>query len=234
MIPAPHVVVNLEGTQDWKTYRAVFQIPQNAVEVRVSLQIIGATGELAARNLSLHEVQQRSHYDLYWGIGLVLWVFMLGWLSLTLLSQLRLDFPHLILVFAFLSIVIGVLMPNALKLNMEGEISTIFAYFSWLNSDVTHFMDKDPTKISDLGHFLLFMLLAMATRWAYPTQNGFYLLSGLICVAATSEVLQFFVEGRLPLITDLLIDVAGLLLGIGLFESLRTLKKYFSYHPQYK
>jgi VanZ family protein len=232
MIAGPHVVVNLQGTQGWKTYQAVFRIPQNAVEVRVSLQIIGATGELAARNFSLHEVQQRSHYNLFRSVGLVLWVFMMGWLSLTWVSQLRLDLPHFVLALAFLSIVIGVLMPGALKLDMEGEVSTIFAYFNWLNSDVSRLMENDPTKISDIGHFLLFTLLAMATSWAYPTQKRCYLLVSLICLAAISEVLQFFVEGRLPLVTDMLVDVAGLLVGIGLFESLRTIKKQFLYYSE--
>lgn len=232
MMSVPHVVVNLEGTQEWRTYQAVFHIPKNAVEVRVSLQIIGATGELAARNLSVHAVQQHNHYNVYRGIGLVLWVLVLGWLSVTLLSQLRLDVPHVVLGFALLSIVVGVLMPSALKLEMEGKVSTIFASFDWLNPNINRIMENDPTEISDLAHFLLFMLLAMATTWAYPTQNRFYLLSNLMCLAAISEVLQFFVEGRLPLIKDLIIDIAGVLIGIGLFGSLRTIKKQFLHDSQ--
>jgi hypothetical protein len=232
MMSVPHVVVNLAGTQDWRAYQAVFRIPKDAVKVRVSLQIIGATGELAARNLSVHEVQQRSHYHLYRGIGLTLWIFMLAWLSFSLLSQLRWDLPHVVTGLALLSIVVGVLMPGALKLQMEGEVSTIFAYFDWLNLNINGFIKNDPTEISDLAHFLLFMLLAMATIWAYPRQNPFYLLLNLMYFAAISEVLQFFVEGRLPLIKDLLIDVAGLLIGIGLFTSLRTVKKQFFHYSQ--
>lgn len=233
MMSVPHVVVNLLGTQDWKTYQAVFQIPQNAIEVSVSLQIIGTTGELGARNLSLYEVQLHSHYNIYRSIGLALWIFMLAWLSLTLSSQLRLDLPHFALAFIFFSIVIGVLMPSALKSNIEGEVSTFFAYFSnWLNPNTSHFMENDPIKVSDLGHFLLFTLLAIVTSWAYPTQNRFHLLSSLICLAAVTEVLQFFVKGRLPLMTDLIIDVAGLLIGISLFSSLRTVKKQFFPYSQ--
>lgn len=234
MMSVPHVVVNLVGTHDWKAYQRVFTIPRNAVEVGVSLQIIGTTGELAARNLSVHQVQQRSHYPIYRAIGIVVWIFMLGWLSLTLLSQLRLNLPHFFLLLIALSVVLGVLMPSTLKLNMERYISTFFAYFNWLIPNINRFMENDPAKISDLGHFLLFTLLAMTTCWAYPTKTRFCVLLSLMCLAAISEVLQFFVEGRLPLIQDLLIDVAGLLMGMVLFRSLCFFKNYFPHHFQYK
>ena len=51
-----------------------------------------------------------------------------------------------------------------------------------------------------------------------------WLLFGLLILAVVSEVLQFFVDNRLPRLGDLIIDGAGLVLGLTLFEILRRVR----------
>jgi hypothetical protein len=232
MMSVPHVVADLEGNQSWQTYRQVFRVPEGVVEMRVGIQLIGATGILLARNLSLQEVRERDHYSWYRGAGMSLWAVALLWISLPYFARLRLNAPHLLIGMDLVGIFVGTLMPAKFKMEMDSGIGTaLFQIVQIWGSDDQREHEVsllraplDSLVISKAGHFLFFALLAFAVRWAHPKGRWPGLLFGLLILAVVSEVLQFFVDHRLPRLGDLIIDGAGVVLGLTLFEILRRVR----------
>lgn len=227
MMSVPHVVADLEGTQSWRTYQQVFRVPEGVQEMRVGIQLIGATGILLARNLSLQEVRERDHYSWYRAAGMTIWAVALIWIGLPYFARLRLNLPHLLICVAIVGIFAGTLMPAKFKMEMDSGIGTVLSQvvqiweFSGRDQQVSLFrVLLDSLVISKIGHLLFFALLAFAVRWAYPRERRSGLLFVLLTLALVSEVLQFFVDNRLPRIADLIIDGAGLGLGLILFEML--------------
>lgn len=89
------------------------------------------------------------------------------------------------------------------------------------NSDTE--MDNVNHIIRKNAHFLIYLVLGLIVSIALKTigiqgyrRVGFALL---ICVlyAVSDEFHQYFVEGRGPQVKDVLIDSAGVIIGIGLF-----------------
>lgn len=222
MLPVPHVVVDLTGTQSWRNYQGVFRVPEAARELRVSVQLIGATGELAVKRLSLRELREREVYTALRWIWLTGWMIALVWLGLPLRSRLRWSRAHALAYAVGFGVFVAVLLPADLKVALEIGIGEILirrfageAGAPWL---VGGSIDK-------LGHVLFFALLALVARRAWAREPRAGLVLGLLLLALVSEVLQFFVDGRLPRLTDFLIDGAGLALGLGLYELLQSLRR---------
>ncbi len=229
MMKVPHLVTDLVGTLPWHTYQGIFRIPQNAREVRVSVQLIGATGTLVVKRLSLRQAQERDRYPLYRGLGISAWVLGLLWLGLPYRGRLRFDWRHSLIYLAAVGIFLGTLMPAPLKMEIGTALDTALARITaqHVDSDADLLQDLQtlPIPVEKLGHLLFFALLAFALRLAYPGKRRLSLLAGLMLLAVVSEVLQFFVEGRIPRVKDVLIDSAGLLTGIGLFELLYAVRQ---------
>jgi VanZ family protein len=75
--------------------------------------------------------------------------------------------------------------------------------------------------VSKLGHFMGFALFGFGLSWAHPRESRWLLIGSLLVVAAVSEALQFFVDGRQPQLIDFYVDAAGLILGVATFSGLR-------------
>jgi VanZ family protein len=78
--------------------------------------------------------------------------------------------------------------------------------------------------IRKCAHFLVYMILGIVglfvfSKLGYARKKGL-LLTLMVCVgyAISDEVHQYFVPGRTPRITDVLIDSFGAVLGIGLYK----------------
>lgn len=226
MLPVPHLVAQLSGTHSWRTYQAVFRIPAEAHAVRVGVQLIGATGMLAVKQLSLHAVRERAMFVYYQYLGIAIWVIALIWLGLPWFSQLRWNAPHIAICLTVLCIAMGTLLPANLKILLELITVNVFGRFiPGLDRAAEPVAELDSTPVSGFGHVLLFVLLAMAVRWAYPRQRRGVLILILLLFAAVTEVLQFFAVGRTPSVNDCAIDGLGTLLGLGLFELVGQIRR---------
>lgn len=84
MLRVPHIVADLVGTHTWQIYQADFHVPTTAHQVQVGLQLIGATGSLSARHLSLRAVEEQGYYPIYQKLGMILWGIALLWLAAVL------------------------------------------------------------------------------------------------------------------------------------------------------
>lgn len=72
-------------------------------------------------------------------------------------------------------------------------------------------------KINKSGHFVLFALLTIALLRAVPAQRRRQLPLELTLAAGGTEMMQFFVPGRTPLLRDFYLDCAGIALGLALW-----------------
>lgn len=227
MLPVPHVAADLTGTRPWRRYEQVFRVPKAARELQVSVQLIGATGTLTVRQPSLREVREREAFVVYRGIGLIAWAAALVWLALPLIPQLRWDLPHLLVYAAVASIFIGVLLPVDWKVELETGIGSALIHGFAGDGAVSQLGMRALASglFSKLGHVAFFALLAFAVRWAYFQERFWRLLPSLAIFAAVSEVLQFFVDGRLPRVSDVFIDCVGLVLGLGCYRVVRIIRR---------
>ena len=228
MLPVPHLVAQLSGTHSWDTYQAVFRIPPEAHAIRVGVQLIGATGTLAVKHLSLHAVRERAEFVYYQYLGIALWAMTLIWLCLPWRSQLRWDGPHLAIYLMVLCIAMGTLLPANLKILLELiTVSAFGRFIPGLEYATEPVAELDSAPFSGFGHAFFFVLLTLAVRWAYLRQRRRVLLLILLLFAAVTEVLQFFAVGRTPSVNDFAIDGLGVLVGIGLFELVQRIHRRF-------
>jgi len=233
MLPVPHLVAQLSGTQSWRSYQAVFRVPADVHALRVGVQLIGATGTLVVKHLSLHAVRERAAFAYYQYLGVALWAMALIWLALPWFSQLRWDGPHLAIFLMVLAIAMGALLPANLKIVLELVIVTTFDQFiPGIDHAAEPVAELDSAPVGGFGHVLFFVLLAMAVRWAYPRQRRRVLIFILLLFAAITEVLQFFAVGRTPSVNDFAIDGMGALVGLGLFELGRVVRRKFARQEQ--
>jgi len=232
MISGPHVVAELEGTRSWQRFAAVFKVPGNVHSMRADIQLIGATGTLFARNLSLRAAHERADYPLYRAIGLTIWALGLAWLSWPLLARLRFDWAHGTVCLALAGIFVGVLLPLEPKQSLDTAMTGLAnGVLQVLHEKIGCEQCSPWVSSSRPGHVVFFALLGFAVSWAFRQASYWQLLPGLLLLASASEVLQFFVDGRLPLVNDFLDDAVGLLIGMGVFLLLRGARRYvLRYH----
>ena len=221
----PHYVAALTGTHSWKHYEQVFEYDPEAKSAEVALQLPYATGLLAARHLSLRAAVPNPFYP--WAQGAS---FLFGGMFLWLLLS-----PHLFgsgslwlrgsLFLVSAAILAGTLAPLAVKKDITRQIRSL-PVFSVMN-DPDEGVDPS-TSLFEIGSlearlhfcgFLLFGALLCALGAARDT-----ILVGFFLACAT-ELMQNFVPGRTPLISDMLIDVAGVTTGMMIFTVARWKSK---------
>ncbi len=213
----PHYVASLTGTSNWQHYSETFSYNSRAESVQILLQMPYATGALQARNLSLRAAEPNTLYP----NGQVLVFCLAGGFLFYLLRPylwrrgeigLRIG-----LVLTCSAILVGTLMPAQLKgevgVRVGVAISEIETAISSAaeTSQVLHAVDTlmPRDKVLHFGGFLLlgFFLSGLQCKSSYVMLN-------VILFACTTELLQLFIEGRTPLVSDVLIDVCGGILGL--------------------
>jgi VanZ family protein len=85
--------------------------------------------------------------------------------------------------------------------------------------------------VRKFAHFVVYMILGILIINAVLQMKKFkakaYAIAPLLCVlyASSDEFHQIFVPGRTPLVTDVMIDSAGALVGIGLYWVVSRIEK---------
>lgn len=62
-------------------------------------------------------------------------------------------------------------------------------------------------------HFILAILMYAAAYYSYDSPRAFATMLGLL-VAVSDELLQFYIPGRYPELVDIVVNSAGILLGV--------------------
>lgn len=220
-----HSVAALEGTNNWQNYEEVFTTSPANSEIRVIVQMGRCSGDLFIKNLSVYEVEETSLYTLAKWLIKGAWIVFIFVLFVPGLKGEGSAFLKICIVLTVVGIVVGTTLPGQVKNELKGDITEeVNSYTApvekaaekFIGTGTAHYnlWKPDSTKIA---HFCLFALLAFLILRKDPYQQKRVLLIELLMLAIATELMQFYVEGRSPLFTDVLIDMGGgsLVLAIG-------------------
>ncbi len=234
-LPGPHHVFSLTGDHDWRTYTQIFALnPDGVRDLRVSLQLPRATGTLWVRNLNLHQVAEKPAYPWLCRSLLLGWSAFLLLLLRPLLRRVGGALATTVISLVVAAILLGTLMPGELRLELGKELKRFYAEslgpqaelprpesveppaaLSWVDMDALLPAKLKPwANLSKLAHFALFALLAAVAALSAIRMRPEALLPDLMLLAGATELMQFLVDGRTPLVGDLLIDSAGACCGL--------------------
>jgi VanZ family protein len=225
-VPAPHHVYSLVGTHSWKRYAEVFRVVPEADQVRVSAQLEQATGTLWVRNLSLREVAVRPDYPYVQRAACGLWGLFLVWLlAPSVVGSGRIVWRGMVLLSTLL-VLGGTLLPGGYRREIEKDLTHSYQSIEAPDPSRTEApvqrrertleLWENVQKVTKSGHFVLFGLFGLSLASALPLTLRRLLLLDIAMLAGATELLQFFVEGRTPLIGDWLLDLAGAVAGLTL------------------
>ncbi len=191
----------LGGTKDFPFDRVIPLLP-GTDEISVVVRLVRVSGRLEVADLRVEWLEERASARwLRYGL-LAVWGCVLGLLALSWMNH---ALSRACVILAFMLVLVGVLMPGDLRSQAEHWMLASFALppinsgFAW----------------SDLAHVSMFFLLAMVLSLVRPDFRPLQLLFDLLLLAAATEALQLFVEGRQAGFDDIGLDFLGSLLGIG-------------------
>lgn len=202
----PHILAMTNGTDDWLRYSKVFLPTAEAASYYVEIQLVNVKGTIWVKGLSLKPVKETSAYRLLWSLTVLAWTMVTVWLLTPYRHLIFASNRNILLVIMVAIAVFGALVPVYLKYEV---VLLLGSLHPWLDSEVTLFR---------VGHFLVFCLLSTVVFWrASAGRSGMFRIGLLILFAMVTEILQLLVEGRTPRVTDFLVDISGI--GVGLLFS---------------
>ncbi|BCL60062.1 hypothetical protein DGMP_07550 [Desulfomarina profundi] len=216
-----HLLIALEGTTDWKTYRKVFRLNRATTEIKVILQLSHCTGELYCKDLSLYRVVVNPVYRV------VKWLVPGGWLLFIFVLFLpvfksfvagsRLAGGVVLLVVA--AILFGTMMPGSLKNDLKHDLVREVRAVATAVSAPGPGELKKLVDITKVAHFFLFMVLAFLLLRRLPQGRGWYfVILDLAMLAVGTELAQLFIDGRSALAGDVGIDMAGVFFALVMYQ----------------
>ena len=223
----PHTVTSLVGTTKRQEYSKVFFVFPATTSVKVIAQLSRSTGYFEVGELGLYRVVDSTLF--LWAKRLVL----TGWglfFLLFLFVHLHANKSTLLkIVFALvgLLIILGTSMPGEMKEKLKSSVIEVATaevapiktavQDANLSLGLPH-LGVDITKIA---HFVLFGMFVVGLSFCNPVVSVGGILLNTAMLAVGTEMVQFFVEGRSPLVTDVGIDMAGAITGLGVVGLLR-------------
>jgi len=205
----PHLVASFIGTRDWVHYSQFFTIRAETKKIRVTAQLSRSPGSFQLRNIRLYPVSQTKIYT--WvktGILFSWGVFSIFLLGSYFFNGKKTIVLQTMLVIAFVAILIGTTMPADMKNQVSNEVKNqIHA-----TSDV--FENAVPWDLSKVGHFCFFAVFGFILSLLMKPEPAILVMINILLLAGGTEIAQFFIDGRSPLLLDFLIDSVGGLSGI--------------------
>jgi VanZ family protein len=225
-VPGAHLVAALEGNHPWQRYARVFRVIPEAEELRVSIQLARATGRLWVRDLSLREAVEKPLYVFLQAGAFGLWGVFLAWLMVPLVVACPRNLLRGALVVSMLLVLSGTLLPGSCRRVLERDMTDAYQSATSPGASVAETQPPGRSRrvavwerirnAGKAGHFFLYGLLGISLAAAFPARAWRTLMLELGMMGGASELLQFFIEGRTPLVGDWLLDLAGAGAGLGL------------------
>ncbi len=216
----PHLMAGLSGKHDWEQHEGVFRVYSDSANVTLSIQIMQTTGTLLVRNLSLRPLAEKRSFQTYRNIAISLWALAGIWIIAPMVKAAFGNAQRTTILAVALTVLAGVLMPESLKEHIGRTLFPSLAKVAagMVSYGTFQFLPVLRTPdIYKVGHFFLFALLAAIALYRRP-----YALSRsetfacLILFAFVTEVLQLFIPGRAALLSDVIVDSAGMVMGLAL------------------
>jgi VanZ family protein len=225
-IPAAHLVAGLEGNHPWQQYATVFPVIPEAEELQVSIQLARATGRVWVRDLSLREAVEKPLYVFLQAGAFGLWGVFLAWLMVPLVVTCPRNLLRGALIVCMLLVLSGTLLPGSYRRVVERDMTDAYQSATSPGASVAETQPPDRPRSIEVwdrirnagksGHFVLYGLLGISLAVAFPARAWRTLMLELGMMGGATELLQFFIEGRTPLVGDWLLDLAGAGAGLGL------------------
>ena len=207
-----HELFDLNGTTDVRNYSRAFAIPDETETVRIGIELKNATGQLTVSKLELIEAKRPLTFVIL-ASGLIL-----AWGALTLYSAFRtlkgIDSPRIRL---WLGIACAL---SVAALMLPGDIHEV-----WIKAIAGPLGMEDPD-VDVIGHGVVFTVLAFLVRLGRPLVPIWMHIGVWLLIAIASEVAQLFTFDREPSVEDLIVDGIGILLGLALAETARSVQRW--------
>jgi VanZ family protein len=222
----PHLVASFIETHGWDNYSQFFTIGLETKKLKVVALLSQSTGSFWLKNLRLYPVSQTQVYTWIKTGILVAWtffaVFLLG--SCFFYGNQKIVVQGM-LVLAFIAIIIGTTMPVDMKSWVSKQVVNQIHTAGDAFSD--RFADRfsatiEPAIVSYLskaGHFCFFVLFGLALSLLLSRESAILVMTHILLLAGATELAQFYIDGRSPLVWDFIIDASGGLFGILLMKS---------------
>lgn len=225
-IPAPHLVAALVGNRPWQRYAMVFQVIPEARELQVSIQLARAVGRVWVRDLSLREAEEKPVYVFLQAGVFGVWGAFLAWLMVPLIVACPRNLLRGALIVSMLLVLSGTLLAGSYRQVLERDMTDAYQAATSPGAPVAETQPPGRSgravvwerirNAGNAGHFVVYGLLGISLAAAFPARAWRPLMLELGMVGGATELLQFFIEGRTPLVGDWLLDLLGAAAGLGL------------------
>lgn len=229
------VVAALSGTHDWQTYSKVFTTVRN-LGSQVRIQLPNSQGTFFVKDLSLYRVEERAVYRWIKWLFIALWISFIAALFVPVLKAKRNIVPF-IAVPILCMIVIGTAMSGSIKNHLKYALLRKLDRYIFPIQEaiwkISYRFRYEPVAfdITKVGHFFLFAAFTFMFILGNPGRSKVRQMGDIFMLACATECIQFYIDGRSPLFSDVLIDMAGglsalvlymLLMKVGLFKRLNA------------
>lgn len=219
----PLLIASLTGTHNWKSYHNFFYITPKTQSARVVAELNQSTGSLQVRNIQLYPVSETQTYLWVRDIILFSWgAFFLLLVGSCLFANKRSVLFRALLASAFISIVIGTSLPGYVKTSVMYQIETQIDETSPALRDIV------PWDLTKVWHFCIFLSLGLILYLMLKKVPFTEVVTIILMMAGGTEIMQLYIDGRTPLVTDFFIDAAGGIAGIALMR-IFSLSKIWSF-----
>ncbi|MBL3599897.1 MAG: VanZ family protein [gamma proteobacterium endosymbiont of Lamellibrachia anaximandri] len=226
----PYILTGLIGDNEWRDYSLLVTVPEEAVELRLEIGLYHVPGRVWVRGLALHQAESQALFSAGKLLLALLWL-VAGLWALRLLLQHYWSTPQgWMIALLLLLIVAGILQPLAVKQAIEVQIQQLGQWLGIHLEIGRYHHGFDPLAfwpvswdVSKLGHLLGFFLLSaglfLDSKARLPS-----VFIGLLLLAVSTEVVQFFVPGRTPRLSDVVVDMLGVVAGWLLAKSVMVVR----------
>jgi VanZ family protein len=206
-----HNLFLVDGTTGIRNYSRVYDIPGNIKTLRLGIELKNATGKLTVNKLEVVEAKRPLAFFLVAGSLLLAWTGLIvhgGRLALRGIDSVKL---RIWLAVTSILAIIAIMMPG----DLYADRWQAFAF---------HFGLED-LDINSIAHGVIFAVLAFLVRLGRPSDPLWIHALAWLPVAFASEAMQLFSIGREPSLHDLILDMAGAMVGLALAEASLKVKR---------
>lgn len=214
-------LIKLTGTHDWTFAAKDFSIAPEIKHVVVLAQLPRATGEMWVKDIRLTEMTSRPYYFVIVALVFAIWALFIGDVLLFLLNGNKFVITLSVVCLSSL-LFLGTLSPHEWKVAASERLTEkSIAVLDFIQAMQIKGEDVAPEKqatkageesfilIAKLGHFAFFFLLSLVLFLQVKHISSLALFGYIMMLACATELLQFFVIDRTPMLYDLVIDAAG-------------------------
>ncbi|MBU0480372.1 MAG: VanZ family protein [Proteobacteria bacterium] len=224
----PHHAASLDGTAGWKLYEEVFRMAPDTAKMSVKAELARSSGNMWVRKPGLKQVSISPLFTAIRPLVFILWAFVLAWMFHPYFTGKPGVIASTATLLVLSAILAGTLAPAVSKTQLQGTgkevLISIGSKIDMIGKNLEEPGEEHPydvyikrTEIGKIGHFLLFGVFSFLLFTCGKTIPVATILADAGILAGTTELLQFFTEGRTPKLYDFGIDLGGILTGLLIF-----------------